>query len=947
MGHSHRVRRFNSLQLVLVIGGLVPTLAAKGQQADPASKVDPPGQTRALLIGCTDYVNEQIPDLLGPANDVKLFRDVLINKFQFPADGSTITTLTGSQATNARISAAFENLARTATPNSQVVILLSGHGAQQPDDGHDEVDGFDEVFCPVDIEYLDHSGTIASGGITDDQIGGWLKRMSDRGANVWLIADSCHNGTLTRGVDPATTGDVARSIGTPNLSRGGQAVGETHETPGGRVVAFYAAPPTHKTYEATFENERHGIFSYALCKVLKTSTERLTYRRLIQRVHAEYERMRRNSPIPQIEAEFKDTVVLGDVQLRGSDIRLSRSTVGYGVNAGRLHGVTEGAILGVFATADDDEPQGYVRITSAESLRAVARPCVHNGKAWADSLNIPLGGFCEIAQSSLDDLRRLKVAVDLYSQASVDRIDRAPLPAVERRYWQAELVKMLTKRDDIVALVELVESPAEADWVVRPATAGNRTTVYVAPTERFEQNLDDEALVMSPFGSDPIIWMSTKLPDIARSCNLIEIAQSESTGDGRRVKIDVAFRALKNADDWTGIPFALDKDPAQEPGRSLHPGDLVGVKLTNPNPFPVYVSVLFVNGRLHTEAWFPNAPGEEGHLLNTAGQHGDSFMPVRFAVDDSTSGLERIVTIAVKAEQGQAPDFAFLASTTRSKAARGETSPLKQLLATAVHAPETARTSRLPGNRNDHLEPHTMQVVSWVTTPTNDAEMGLFSTTGPAEDLKAKIVVEQSTRYHTADRTRAVLGTFGRLVQGNKFLRRPDRFDPYGTVLENGPIRRWQTPLSKSGKTTLSGLLSFTAKSEQWRLSGSATAGASSVVTYAMAGESLRKDDVIASLNRNAQALRYFQYLRSEEATPVVVLQNIVMSTCSVDGSALWGTNGTIQLTGASEPPAFNATFGHSVNETHDEPIIRGYLMHEVILRDGRVVELTDSATAP
>ena len=127
----------------------------------------------ALLIGVTKYDN--LPTSLhlsGPANDVRLMRRLLEGDYQFPPD--SIVSLTENEGvrerrpTRANIAREFRRLAELAHEGDQVVILLAGHGAQQPesdppDPRYPEPDGIDEIFLPADVKKWDRSAEGTSG----------------------------------------------------------------------------------------------------------------------------------------------------------------------------------------------------------------------------------------------------------------------------------------------------------------------------------------------------------------------------------------------------------------------------------------------------------------------------------------------------------------------------------------------------------------------------------------------------------------------------------------------------------------------------------------------------------------------------------------------------------------------------------------------------------------
>jgi hypothetical protein len=923
---------------VTLCGG--PTVRGQASSSRP--------EIRALLIGCTDYQNPGIPDLFGPANDVRRFREVLTSpKYGVPNTDDAIITVTGDDATRQNIVAAFERLVAAAQPDQQIVILLAGHGAQQQDDGDDEVDGLDEIFCPIDVGYIDETGSVSEGGITDDEIGSWLKQMSARGAKVWLIADSCHNGTLSRGA--RASGRLSRGLGSGRLSRGpgGTPSQERHDPPATGVVAFYAAPPTLKTFEDTFDNEQYGAFSWTMCNIMQNSTERLTYRRLLQKIHTEYDKQGWRSPTPQMEAAGTitcDTVILGDQQLKGSDIRVvAQTNDGYRLNAGRLRGVTEGTILGVYSSAEDKQPAAYVEVTHAETTRSTVVPCEFQGINWSAEQILPLDGFCDIARSNMHGLQPLKVAAGSYSQNMVDRPDREALSSKVRAYWTQVLHSTRNASNEQSQLIEVVNSPNDADWVLRPATPNARHIVYLSPTELFQQQQTDEAVLMSPSGQEEVsTWLTTKLPDIARSCNLIKIAGNETSTAEDQLPLVVELRRIRGANDNVGRPFDSHDDPTLQSDCVLHPGDLVGVFVRNPNPFPINVTVLFIDGKLNTTACFPQK-GATGNQLGPAGAPVDHLMAAKLGIDDETLGVETVITIATKATPGEPHDFTFLESTTIQDAAtrsahRGKQSPLEALMRTAVYNPAATRTTVLRDPRYSEFESHAVNVISWTNATDTNRDRGLFA--AGAENLKANVVVEQNTRYHTSDRTQAVLGSYGRLIKGNKLLFRPHGYDPAGRVADVNNIAQWKPFLHKTGITSLKGLMSFTAPTEQWQVSGLARADVNNHVTYAMKGQRLVAENVIEKINKKPKLVRYFQRLRQKGDVPIVITQNIVMSKCKIGNNVAWNVDAKLHLAGLKNSVPVTAGSSRATDQNHKTPLVRCYLMHEVILEDNEVVAL-------
>ncbi len=118
-------------------------------------------------------------------------------------------------------------LAQKSKAGDQVVILLGGHGSQQPeqdppDPKYPKPNGRDQIFLPADIGQWDggkqHKVT---GSIPDFELRRWCKAITKRGtgAALWLIVDSCCSGATLRGgeevprkIEPEDLGIPAREF---------------------------------------------------------------------------------------------------------------------------------------------------------------------------------------------------------------------------------------------------------------------------------------------------------------------------------------------------------------------------------------------------------------------------------------------------------------------------------------------------------------------------------------------------------------------------------------------------------------------------------------------------------------------------------------------------------------------------------------------------------------
>jgi hypothetical protein len=158
---------------------------------------------RALLVGIDVYENPRFK-ARGCVNDTILLRDFLTSKLKFDKDD--IHVLKNSEATADAIREEVRNwLVKDTRPGDRVFFAYAGHGTRVPDEPNgDEVqDKMDEALAVYDVEprlpIIRGAPVIpARGYITDDEVSRWIGDL--HGRQVVMLFDSCHSGTISRGV---------------------------------------------------------------------------------------------------------------------------------------------------------------------------------------------------------------------------------------------------------------------------------------------------------------------------------------------------------------------------------------------------------------------------------------------------------------------------------------------------------------------------------------------------------------------------------------------------------------------------------------------------------------------------------------------------------------------------------------------------------------------------
>ena len=103
--------------------------------------------------------------------------------------GMKSTVLLTKKATRANALAALRSAAKTLRAGDLLFLTYSGHGGQVPDIDGDEPDKRDETWCLYD------------GQILDDELYLEFSRFA-AGVRLLVLSDSCHSGTVARGIPP-------------------------------------------------------------------------------------------------------------------------------------------------------------------------------------------------------------------------------------------------------------------------------------------------------------------------------------------------------------------------------------------------------------------------------------------------------------------------------------------------------------------------------------------------------------------------------------------------------------------------------------------------------------------------------------------------------------------------------------------------------------------------
>jgi hypothetical protein len=282
-----------------------------------------PDERYALLVGIEEYP-EGVKDLDGPAADVRVTRDLLVNRYGFHPEN--IVTITDREANREHVvNAALRHLGQ-AGPNGVAVFYYSGHGTQL--DGNfgatgaldDEDDGKDEAI--VMWGRGDRTAVLL-----DDELGYLSERLA--AGRAMFILDACHSGTGIRGTPDhyakfVRMEDVGALVDLPETYLTAPGVGEVGgdlaagARPQRRRVLLAASSADEVSWVAAvpwLNGSDESVFTHYLVQHLKEAPQTETFESLLARVGrqtAQYTRNRfRKLQTPQVEgaepAEMLDT----------------------------------------------------------------------------------------------------------------------------------------------------------------------------------------------------------------------------------------------------------------------------------------------------------------------------------------------------------------------------------------------------------------------------------------------------------------------------------------------------------------------------------------------------------------------------------------------------------------------------------------------------------------
>ncbi|MBT3834500.1 MAG: caspase family protein [Gammaproteobacteria bacterium] len=675
----------------------------------------------ALIVGVSKYpFQSEGFNLVGPRNDALLIYDYLQTR-DFQTNNIKLLTEDHQAAiepTRGNILSSLELLVEETKAGDFLYLHFSGHGSQQPA-RHvgTEIDGLDEIFLPADTKQWNHDTQSVENVLTDDDVAYYVDAFRTKGVFVWIVFDSCHSGTMTRS-QWQTRKIPADSLGVPiqtllqtrgvNMEKSTSLQLADNNKPGG-YVAFFAAQTTEETPEINLpknsqQSKRYGLFTYNLMETL-SKYPHASYQQVAEKILQNYSAQPWYGTTPMFIGSSLDDGVFGEPRSQNSDPqwKINRSTQGYEIPSGYLHGVTRGSILAVMAKPTDklSLAHGFVHVVKSHSAFSMVEPIKYQlgDKKFAELTLLPDFSYARLVETQA--IFELAIA-------------EIPNKDITRRSKNKgkSLIKSLRKDGVEPIALRWVGSSDHAD--IRFFNTGDELVL-----------LTDSEDLPCPFGacdekakrktymrialdqSEPLLkeQLENNLRTIARALNLMRLG-TVLEGEGLVSSLNVVRAGSGDLDkfDRTDIP-------------TLFEGDSVSLYLANYLEEPLDITVLFIGADYRIDVVFPR-----GNQFNRFMEEEEITLEVG-KINTFSTGMERLVVISSWAETGaSAAKYNFLAQSgiQRTRGVARNPGLIQMLERAGFGQPDKSKKTRGVMPIEDSLRSQgSIHTIPWMTSNAN------------------------------------------------------------------------------------------------------------------------------------------------------------------------------------------------------------------------------------
>jgi hypothetical protein len=287
------------------------------------------GRKMGLFVGINKYPKRPLP---GCVNDATQMQMKLSKRFGFEA--SNMSLLTDYQATRQGILDKLAYYERETQSGDLFVFFYSGHGSVFLDVDSlekDETEAFgmsgyfpngyyDSTLVPIDAN-LNTSGKKWGNFILDDELNVIFQRFTAKGVQVIFISDSCHSGTLAKGLNSLVK-PTTKFMPPSELNFDTKSWSSKANQKGNRVNKdfnnlYLVIGSSQDNQFSSGQNPETGtsmsLFTYAFLKTIEqydNSKKEFTYNTINEVVNPLVDNISESSQTPRIDDRFYDANLL-------------------------------------------------------------------------------------------------------------------------------------------------------------------------------------------------------------------------------------------------------------------------------------------------------------------------------------------------------------------------------------------------------------------------------------------------------------------------------------------------------------------------------------------------------------------------------------------------------------------------------------------------------------
>lgn len=521
-------RRF-FVYLCLLIAGPLLTAQAKRALLIGINLYQPPHTRAVHPPGCTGGRCDitEYPNLDGAVNDAMAMRDLLASpKFGFnpkdivvltnpaqPAAGRGFVVLPAAETSHDGMLAAMRKyLVDVPAKGDSVVFYYAGHGSLRVNlQGTKMKTMVKGKLVPVDSTVVPSDAWKGTPDILDREMTRIFYDAVEKGVKLTVILDSCHSGSLTRGIPlgrPARERFLALDPSNPlnegpDLLPNGKPRPDPAKVDGNPALVFSAAQQDQTAKESPppdTVSEPHGAFTAALIRALESLPPDAPATVVYQQVIAEMEGAGIPDQSPSLDAgatRRAQPLFGGAAEANGRLRATAVGTVGDGLivlDTGKLAGVGPGS---TFKRKDAKGRTVLIKVKEldgiARSRAAVLSPpgaAVDTGdtfelEKWVPAPANPLQVWTWPGTLTLADVQAAAAAVKASGVATVE--DPAEQPWTDLLSWDGSnwIVQHARSADHVILGASL-----SADSLKAHVPAGAKLWVNLPPPKEMAAQLD-------------------------------------------------------------------------------------------------------------------------------------------------------------------------------------------------------------------------------------------------------------------------------------------------------------------------------------------------------------------------------------------------------------------------------------------------------------------------